>query len=545
MKLSELVNFRNRLNELSVDEINSLAHSKLDIVMHLIENESSVDQLIQPFIEPLLLRQRDIHNTFIQFGNEVDQIKKLIDNQIAEQEKYWFQESYKLFEEAELCETTDQILYGRTVTGDKSEKTLQAEETLRARLSSYANWKFPGMIIRPGIEDFVDTMVGCDPLYIIDREHDLLRPCLDRFPNLYQNRLRPYTTNDWSDSPILEKIPNNQFGVCLAYKVFDYRPLEIIRRYLEEIYQKLRPGGVLLMSFNDCDNHRAVMLVEQFCASYTPGYLIRDLVQDIGFKQVYTWDDGGPSVWLELHKPGQLTSKRGGQVIASVCHINDYSDDVDYRIRRVYTEDEIAKLQETANTLNIDRKIIKRVTPYELEMEINAVLKEQHELEQIENQKKKFELLKQKADKFGIDIKNSEVEELVRIAELKNAAIKHSIDVDHPDWEDRFNRLLRKREEDRSNAEEIERRVAAETERQRVEKLKEHSRSLGIDPDKYPNEAELIRCIAKTVDQLKKDELKLLRQRATELQVGDPTLIRYGYSAEKLKQLIKAKEERQ
>ena len=49
--------------------------------------------------------------------------------------------------------------------------------------------------------------------------------------------------------------------------------------------------------------------------------------------------------------------------------------------------------------------------------------------------------------------------------------------------------------------------------------------------------------MAKSVDQRKKEELVRLRQRAMELQAGDPNLIRYGYSAEKLKNLIKQKEE--
>ena len=49
--------------------------------------------------------------------------------------------------------------------------------------------------------------------------------------------------------------------------------------------------------------------------------------------------------------------------------------------------------------------------------------------------------------------------------------------------------------------------------------------------------------LAKSVDQRKREELVRLRHRATELQAGDPNLIRYGYSSEKLKNLIKQKEE--
>ena len=71
------------------------------------------------------------------------------------------------------------------------------------------------------------------------------------------------------------------------------------------------------------------------------------------------------------------------------------------------------------------------------------------------------------------------------------------------------------------------------------------ARSYNINPLIYDREEEIHRLIAEAVAQRKKEELVKLRQRAMELQAGDTNLIRYGYSAEKLKQLIKEKEERQ
>ena len=70
------------------------------------------------------------------------------------------------------------------------------------------------------------------------------------------------------------------------------------------------------------------VLVEQFAASYTPGYLIRELACNVGFEQVYTWDDGGPSVWLELRKPGTLDSLRGGQMMAAIKDYNSIEEDI-------------------------------------------------------------------------------------------------------------------------------------------------------------------------------------------------------------------------
>jgi SAM-dependent methyltransferase len=600
MKLSELIAFRNRLEELPVNAAEQAATYKLDILMHTVNHphEQSMVQLTQPFMPALEAKLKEIHAAFDDFSIGVEQVKKHVRDQIAEQEKHWFQESYSLFESAELCEKTDQILYGRKVTGTKSKETIESEDTLCARLSTYADWRWPGMIIRPATEDFIEKMVGCDPLYIIDREHDLLEPCLKRFPKLYQNRLRLYTTNDWSDQPILEKIPTDQFGVCLAYNVFNHRPLEIIRRYLEEIYTKLRPGGALLMTYNDCDRAQAVMLVEQFCASYTPGYLIRNLAQNIGFNLVHTWSDGGPSVWLELRKPGQLISKRGGQALAKIHNIFDYSDDIDFLKRKAYTNDEVRDLQERARFLSISEKSIKRNKPYDLSVLIKDTEDKIKEEQRIKNWrevavKHNIELSLPNWQDLVKEILDRETEEQNRIREqqylqrLKEIAILQNVDINSANWKETLEELLRKQalEEElerlhklakthnvdinsanwKETLEELLRKQALEEkrriEKEELERLHELAKTHNVDITavdwkstlhKTIQEKELEREriakelheeLAKSVDQRKREELVRLRQRAKELQAGDPNLIRYGYSAEKLKNLIKQKEE--
>ena len=161
-------------------------------------------------------------------------------------------------------------------------------------------------------------MVGLDPLYLVDTHYDLLTPCMEKYPEAYQRRLRPYVINERATVPILHKIPDNQFGACLVYNFFNFRPLEVIKRYLEEILQKLRPGGTLIMTINDCDRDKGVMLVEQHYTCYTPGYLIINLAQSLGYELVIKWHDDGPSTWIELKRPGDLTSLRGGQTLAKI-----------------------------------------------------------------------------------------------------------------------------------------------------------------------------------------------------------------------------------
>jgi SAM-dependent methyltransferase len=174
------------------------------------------------------------------------------------------------------------------------------------------------MIIRPGLDSFIENMVVYDPLYLVDLSHDFLRPALDKFNQQYQNRLRPYVVNEDLDAEILKQLPNNQFALCLAFNYFNFRPFEIIKKYLEEVYQKLKPGGTFVFTFNDCDRRSAVELVEKHYCCYTPGHLVRELVTTVGYEVVYSWNDDGPTTWIEVRKPGQLDSLKGGQALAKI-----------------------------------------------------------------------------------------------------------------------------------------------------------------------------------------------------------------------------------
>jgi SAM-dependent methyltransferase len=94
--------------------------------------------------------------------------------------------------------------------------------------------------------------------------------------------------NDWKDTEILAAIPTNQFGLVFAYNYFNWKPIEIIERFLIEIYQKLRPGGALIFTYNECDNWYGVGAVENAWMCYTPGSRIQTIARNLGYKIIRT-----------------------------------------------------------------------------------------------------------------------------------------------------------------------------------------------------------------------------------------------------------------
>lgn len=308
MKLSELIAFKNQLDQLSAIPVQKEADIKINKITHLVEQFP----LTVSHSEQINQQRLDITQKFIEFEDHLNELKQSIKKQIEDAERPWFAESYRLYEEEMIFETAEYTLDRRPIIADET------KDFYKARISRYTDWKYPAMVIRPGLETYVNDMVACDPLYLVDEKYSLLTPVLDQYNEVYRRRVRPYVINERQEGEILTQLPAGQFGLIFAYNFFNFRPLEVIRQYLVELYQKLRIGGVLIMTINDCDRDKGVMLVEQHFACYTPGNMIIDLAKSIGFELEFSWNDEGPSTWIELRRPGELTSLRGGQTLAKV-----------------------------------------------------------------------------------------------------------------------------------------------------------------------------------------------------------------------------------
>jgi hypothetical protein len=309
MKLSDLVTFRNQLKELDINQARD--HTRLDLEKFKHITESNPVK-IGDYQSQLDTQCQQILNQISQFGSTVDQLYKEISLLIEQVEKPYFLASYRLYEEMCNSDEPDYILK-RRVNLDA-----QAEEFFTSRIKFYTDWQYPGMIIRPGLESFTKHLVSYDPLYLVDTDSRLLDPAMAQFTPEYQRRLRPYVISESVDSPMLHKIPNHQFGFCLIYNFFSFKPLEIIRGYLQEVYEKLRPGGVLIFTFNDCDRPAGVDLCERSFACYMTGGLMESLITSIGYEKTFRWNDNGPVTWFEVQKPGELSTIRGGQTLARV-----------------------------------------------------------------------------------------------------------------------------------------------------------------------------------------------------------------------------------
>lgn len=310
MKLSELVQYFNELDALDCSRCFFSYQRQLDAMVHTATQNTAANW--PKLFKNLTDARHALDLSFEQFTANLDAIRSHARHSILEQQHDCFRESTRLWKEEMPFESNDYILNRKLATGSAT------DTEIHGKLLRWANWQFPGAIIRPGHETWIDHLVALDPLYLIDNRKSLLDPVMDRFPEKYQNRLRPYAVTEAGHQPILSCLPDNQFALFFVYNFFHFRPIEIICKWISEIYTKLRPGGILFFTFNDCDFGQGVGLYEQRFMCYTPGHMLVQHAVDTGFVLTERRMAEGNVAWLELLKPGKLKSMRAGQTLAKI-----------------------------------------------------------------------------------------------------------------------------------------------------------------------------------------------------------------------------------
>jgi len=314
MKLSEVVAYLNLLDSLDITTECNNATAKLAHITHVVNEHSTV---YKSTAEKISKAFDELQRNIFKFSGSVEELRQELRAEIQNRDAEYLETSYQFWYSG-MRHDPDSLVLNRRMRINSND-----ELALRSHLRNMTDWRCPGMIIRPGLETFIEDMVPLDPLYIVDHSQELMRPAVEKFTPEYQRRLRTYTIDDNQPGEIMGELPNNQFGTVFAYNFFSYKPLELVLRYLTEIYAKLRPGGQALLTYNNCDLAHGVIRSEHAWMLYTPKRLILDHVHRLGFELILAYDSGGEASWLELRKPGDLTSLRGGQTLAKIVANTD------------------------------------------------------------------------------------------------------------------------------------------------------------------------------------------------------------------------------
>ena len=244
----------------------------------------------------------------------------------------------------------------------KLEVSGEFAEELGSRIRRYTNWKYPCVEIGPGDGFWTDNLVGSDPLYLVDIHKEYLDTTVYKYNDIFKRRIRPYLIGPESGKSNLnlDFLPDNQIGFIFSWAVFDFIPYEQTKIYLTSCIKSLRPGGVMLFSFNDCDIVKCAADAEDGARSWMTRALLSKIfnelnVECLGFYSRYDPIKGSDFYqnWVEIKKPGILKSMKTSQPLYTI-NVRPGFEKVDTEPERQYNKQQIARIKQLAVQLGID-----------------------------------------------------------------------------------------------------------------------------------------------------------------------------------------------
>ena len=393
MKLSELVDYLQQIKSYNITKMSASFDKNMEVLRNAVRNTSSLDAHSKirfgdgTYLDEVTEDINRFKTVTSGIGNNHRFYVEQLEIAVTELEQEYLRNSQEVFDTGMKHDDADVILNRRLEIPD------DADETIRNRLSVYCDWRYPGMCLGPMRTPFVDEMLSSDPLYLCDIDEKLINPLVEGYNPVYKHRVRPYVIPRYDHGrKMFKEMPKEQFGIIFVGHFFEYIPLEDMEKILIEMETLLRPGGSIMFTFNDCDNPRNIQLAERNYRTYTPKRLLKEIVAKIGFDIIFSYDATSGFSWMEIKKPGELETIRGGQSLAQVIRAKDavVTD------KKSYTREEQDTIINEAIALGVDKEDVIRkgaISIGKLELLVkrrkHAIEEERRLIEQIGKQNSK------------------------------------------------------------------------------------------------------------------------------------------------------------
>lgn len=307
MSLYNLVTFKTALvQSLKLEPVRRELESLLHNVVGIKNTNPDIDHEHRQYLDDLISHI----NQMIQLSDvpvtELQHRLSVIDHQISGIVHDLFSNNYEL---EERKGNVISVRNNRRIT-----MSADVEQAVKQRILLYTSWRYPSLEIGCRDGEWTQFMIAADPLYVMDCFPEFLESTKSRFSEEYQRRLRSYLLQNNN----LDQLPNDQFGFVFSWGYFNYVSLETMKSYLQQIFHKLKPGGMFMFSFNDGDTPAGAGMAQQFAQSYMPKSLLITLCQSMGFIITSEVEHHGNITWLEIQKPGVLTTSKAHQTLGEI-----------------------------------------------------------------------------------------------------------------------------------------------------------------------------------------------------------------------------------
>lgn len=317
MKLHELINFRNSLQ--TAIDLESMAavieqnKQKLKIVSLEVkpEYQKSVDLIIDKYDKI----QKDLSTPL----EDAEILLNQIQDEIKELSSKFFASNYDLEmtfpNNSMLPQNIRNYRHWRRIRMDLDDSP---DKHLLSRIFRHSNFKYPALEIGCRDGEYTQYLVASDPLYIADVHEEFLQSAVSQFHEQYTSRVRKYLIRDNK----IEGLPTNQFNLIFSYNFFNYLSFDSIKQWMLSAYQWLRPGGVIIFTYNNSDIGVGAAYAESCFMSYVPRSMLVPMCESIGFELIDHRDYDPNISWVEFKKPGELKTVKASQALGEIKNIN-------------------------------------------------------------------------------------------------------------------------------------------------------------------------------------------------------------------------------
>jgi len=319
--LRNLVKYKQMVESINFDTVRRDINSRLsevsnDLDLHEFDAHNLKDSMLHKHLKVLDILE-DWSLNLNTFREEIAKLATTLEEPYYEKSK----EIYKMRMNDSVQDKMDRQIFSNILYNQEF-KTL-----LQDRISIYADAQYAGLQIAPGNGDITNLLVSCNPLYLMDESEDMFRHIRNWREPAYQRRLRYYKIDEKEDD-ILNEIPRNQLGLIVALNWFNFRPMKIIKKYLQSMMQVLRPGGVIIFTYNNCDYPKAIDKVDEMYYCYSTSIQVKDTCRQIGYNIIESFDKGYDELdmgisWLEIKKPGKRTTIRRTETMGQIKNLGE------------------------------------------------------------------------------------------------------------------------------------------------------------------------------------------------------------------------------
>ena len=332
MQFKDLINYRNTLYRIISTNRDSLDYQKIERpIFQELENFNASVNLenieIDNLKESMHNTQREILKNITDLYTYLNRFILELDQMILNLEKTYHEKSIEI-QKADLVQPPEhknfqadyhELFFTPPISG---EEPSEIEKQFVGTIKKYVNFKWPGLEIGPSKGYYTKELVALDPLYLADNVEGRFIETKKLWNKMYQKRLRYYTFNDNTDNP-MHQLPKSQFGLILSFNWFNFKTQDVIEKYIKSAFELLKPGGAMVFTYNNCSFPKAIDKVDEMHYTYTNGYTLKEFCKTTGYEIVSSYDGENQFTnwcvsWLEIRKPGKLTSLRGGQNLGAI-----------------------------------------------------------------------------------------------------------------------------------------------------------------------------------------------------------------------------------